>query len=169
MCHSRHNIDHTHVSQIRMKSKSSSSKKKGPFIPYIPPQEVSWYDDIPDTSNDPTSSSWSADPIAEESSMAVDSQSTTEMLRTSKSISITVNTMPFLQPSVHSARIDVINMASSYSPYVQTAGNNVSVANQSAASNMSVPQGNSPISNTEPTLDASVVKLVSLQHLSDSQ
>jgi len=74
-----------------MKSKSSSSKEKGPFIPYFPspsqdtpPQKDSWYDNILDTSNDPTASSWCTNPIAEKSSMAVDSQSTTETLRTSK-------------------------------------------------------------------------------------
>jgi len=44
-----------------MKSKSSSFKKKRPFISYfssssqdIPPQKDFWYDDIPDTSNNPT-------------------------------------------------------------------------------------------------------------------
>ena len=86
-----------------MKSKSSSSKKKRPFISYFsfPSQDISsqkdsWYDDIPDTSNDPTTSSWYANPIAEKSSMAVDSQSTTETLRTSKSFSGTVNNILFL-------------------------------------------------------------------------
>jgi len=81
--------------------------------------------------------------------MAVDSQSTTEMSRTSKSASITVNMMPFLQPSVHSAGIDVVNMASLHSLHVQTARNNVSAANQPAASNVSVPQGNGPISSAK--------------------
>ena len=145
-----------------MKSKSSSSKKKGPFISYIsswniPPQEVSWYKDISDTSNNPTASSWSIDSIAEESSMAVDSQSTTEISRTSKSVSITVNTMLFLQPSIHLAEIDVVNMTSLHSPHVQTAGNNVSAANQPAASNVSISQDNGPNSSTEPTLDASAL------------
>ena len=89
--------------------------------------------------------------------MAVDSQSTTEISRTSKSVSITVNTMLFLQPSIHLAEIDVVNMASLHSPHVQTAGNNVSAANQPAASNVSISQDNGPNSSTEPTLDASAL------------
>ena len=46
-----------------MKFKSSSFKKKRLFIPYfssssqnIPSQKDFWYNDIPDTSNDPTAS-----------------------------------------------------------------------------------------------------------------
>jgi len=61
--------------------------------------------------------------------MAVDSQLITEMSRTSKSAFITVNTMLFLQSSVYSAEINVVNMASSHSSHVQTAGNNISAAN----------------------------------------
>ena len=85
-----------------MKSKSSSSKKKGPFIPYIPPpqdtppQEEFWFGDIQDMSNGPTAGSWSANPPAEESSIAVDAQLTTELYTTSKSFSKTVNTTTFL-------------------------------------------------------------------------
>jgi len=89
--------------------------------------------------------------------MAVDSQSTTKMSRTSKSSSGTVNNMPFLQPPVHSAGIYVINMTSSHSPHVQTAGNNMPAANQPAASNVSVFQGNSPISSIESTLETSAL------------
>ena len=84
-----------------MKSKSSSSKKKGPFIPYTPPphdtpsQEVSWYDKIPDVFNDPTASSWRADTV-EDSSMTVNFQSTTKIAETSKLSSKTINNVPFL-------------------------------------------------------------------------
>ena len=89
--------------------------------------------------------------------MAVDSQLTTEMLRTSKSISITANMIPFLQPSVHSAGIDVVNTASLHNPHVQTTKNNMSAANQPTASNVFMPQGNSPNSSTRPILDASTL------------
>jgi len=89
--------------------------------------------------------------------MAVDSQSTTETLRTSKSPLGTVSNIPFLQPPFHSAGIDVINMTSSHSPHVQTAGNNMLVANQPAASNVSVPQDNSLIFSAEPTLETSAL------------
>ena len=150
-----------------MKSKSSSFKKKGPFIPYFPsssrdtpPQKDFWYDDIPDTSNNPTASIWCANPIAEESSMAVDSQSTTEMLRTLKSSSGTVNNMLFLQPPFYSAGIDVVNTTSLHSPHVQTAENNMSAANQPTASNVSMPQDNGSISSTEPTLKTSALLMI---------
>jgi len=83
----------------------------------------------------------------------VGSQSTTEMLRTSKSSSRTVNNTPFLQPPVHSAGIYMVNMTSSHSSCIQTAGKNMSAANQPAASNVSVPQGNGPISSAELTLE----------------
>ena len=89
--------------------------------------------------------------------MAVDSQSTTEISRTSKSASITVNTMLFLQPSIHLAGIDVVNMAFLHSPHVQTAGNNVSAANQPTTSNVSISQDNGPNSSAESTLDASAL------------
>jgi len=89
--------------------------------------------------------------------MAMDSQSKTETSRTSRSSSRTVNNIPFFQLPFHSAGIDVVNMTSLHSPRVQTAKNDMSAANQPATSNMSVPQGNSPISNTEPTLKTSAL------------
>ena len=129
-----------------MKFKSSSFKKKRPFISYfpsssqnIPPQKDFWYDDIPDTSNDSTASIWCANPIAEKLSMAVDSQSTIKILRTSKSSSGTVNNMPLLQPLFHSARINVVNITLSHSPHIQTVENDMSAANEPAVSNTSVP------------------------------
>jgi len=89
--------------------------------------------------------------------MAVDSQLITEISRTSKSASITVNITPFLQPFVYSAGIDVVNITFLHSLHVQTAENNMSAANQPAASNISGLQGNSPNSSAEPILDASVL------------
>jgi len=89
--------------------------------------------------------------------MAVDSQSTTETLRTSKSSSGTVNNMPFLQPPIYSAGIDVVNTTFLYSSYIQTAGNDMSAANQPATSNVSMSQDNSPIFSTEPTLKTSAL------------
>ena len=71
--------------------------------------------------------------------MVVNFQSITETLRTSKSSSETVNNMPFLQPPIHSAGIDVVNMTFLYSSYVETAENDMSVANQPTASNVSMP------------------------------
>ena len=147
-----------------MESKSSSSKKKGSFISYFsspsqdtPPWNDFWYDDISDTSNNLTADSWCVNPIAKKLSMAVDSQSTIETLRTSKSSSRTVNNIPFLQPPIHSAEIDVVNTTFLYSSYIQTAGNDMSVANQPAASNVSMSQDNSLIFSTEPTLKTSAL------------
>ena len=71
--------------------------------------------------------------------MAVDSQSITETSRTSRTSSRTVNNTPFFQLPFHSAGIDVVNMTSLYSPCIQTAKNDMSAANQPAASNVSVP------------------------------
>jgi len=65
--------------------------------------------------------------------------------------------MFFLQPSVYLAGIDVVNIASSHSPHVQTVGNNILAANQPATLNMSVLQGNGLIFSAEPTLDTSVL------------
>ena len=83
----------------------------------------------------------------------MDSQSTIETLRTSKSFSGTVNNIPFLQPPFHSAGIDVVNMTFLHSSHVQTAENDMSAANQPATSNISMLQGNSPISSAESTLE----------------
>jgi len=89
--------------------------------------------------------------------MVVNSQSTTEILRTSKSSSGTINNMPFLQSPFHSAGIDMVNMTFSHSPYVQTAGNNMLAANQPTTSNVFVSQGNGLISSTELTLETSAL------------
>ena len=51
----------------------------------------------------------------------------------------------------------MVNITSSHNPCVQTAENNMSAANQPAASNVSVSQGNSPISSAEPTLETLVL------------
>jgi len=50
-------------------------------------------------------------------------------------------------------------MTFSHSPRVQTAGNDMLAANQPTASNVSIPQDNSPISSTEPTLETSALPL----------
>jgi len=50
-----------------------------------------------------------------------------------------------------------INMTFSPQPPVQTAGDNMLVANQSAASNVSMPQGKGSNTSAEPTLAASAI------------
>jgi len=71
--------------------------------------------------------------------MAVDSQSTIKILRTSKSSSRTVDNMLLLPPLFHLARINMVNMTFSHSLYIQTVENDMLAADEPAASNISVP------------------------------
>ena len=147
-----------------MKSKTSSSKKKGPFIPYTPPhqdpppQEESWAGNDINMSNNPTTGSWRVNLPTEDSSMAVDTQLTTGSPWTSKLSSHTVKEYPFtIQPLVHTERTETVNSTPSHNPHGQVAGNNMPAVNQPAISNVSVSHGNSPLLSAEATLNTSVL------------
>ena len=109
-------------------------------------------------SNDPNNNSWRADLPTEDLSIAVNTQSTTETLRTSNLFSQIAKKYSFCQSPIHTERIEAVNLTLLHNSHVQTIKNNMSVVNQSTDLNMSVPQGNSPITSAEVTLNMSALQ-----------